>query len=199
MTPLADVRVDGHFGPNGQRRRRDAKQHVLATFLAELLRVGQDASVIAKRALVALAVAVGCASVATVLVIPKHDDQTLRPPQVTVVRDGGRYQVQWTNPSRGVDYEPLAFNVIVYTRKGLIQDSFIYGVSESEDGVPDCCSARILAGERAVSTLPRMRYPVGSIEFVSLRLGEHAHQDSFPSVLCTLGATGPSSCRQEAT
>jgi hypothetical protein len=104
-----------------------------------------------------------------------------RLPTVSVTRDAGRLVVHWTNPTGGADYDPLAFNVIVYTRRGFIQSSFI---SAEIDHAPRCCSVTLRSGSSGTSVLPAPRLPLGYVEFVDVHAGGQAHGQFLPDIAC---------------
>ena len=72
------------------------------------------------------------------------------------------------NPSSET-YGPLTYNMIVYTRKGLIQTSYLHASRSDRRRWPACCAVSVSAGRTASVRLPTQRYAVGYVRLVDIR------------------------------
>jgi hypothetical protein len=121
-------------------------------------------------ALLGLAVlAVVAAAVAVFALRLDRDNHTLRPPEASIQQLGSSHEVRLRlhNPEGSEAYGPLTYNMVVYTRGGLIQTSYLNGSAEDRKRWAACCSLSISPGGTASITLPRQRYAVGYVELVS--------------------------------
>ena len=86
--------------------------------------------------------------------------------------------------------------MVVYTRKGLIQTSYLSSSPRDRKQWPTCCSVSIDAGGTVSVTLPTQRYAIGYVELVSLMTYRDGRPQVLPAeVTCDLRA---GSCRTTA-
>jgi hypothetical protein len=104
-------------------------------------------------------------------------------PEISVQPTADGVVLRWENPDESHVLGPLTYDVIVHTKAGATQASYLH-TTANDQRWPGCCRLELPAGGAITKNLPRQQSPIGSIDLVGQHVGSAQNGYDLDDVTC---------------